>query len=148
MLTSLLVAAQEKTPAITRETAYPPQLSGTVVDTSGALVAGATVLVQSANGTVQIRTQSDKNGSYIISKLPAGKYLLVVSRPGFATKEIPLTIEGTEAQAPLGITLAVASVSASINVQGRADDLVGIAASATQGTVGQSELMDRPILRS
>ena len=39
--------------------AKPPQLSGTVVDTSGAVIAGATVQVRSANGTVQITTQSD-----------------------------------------------------------------------------------------
>jgi hypothetical protein len=128
--------------------AKPPQLSGTIVDTSGALIAGATVQVRSANGTVQITTQSDTSGSYIISKLPAGKYLLVVSRPGFETKEIPVTIDTTEPPAPLGITLAVSSMSASVNVQGRADDLVGIAQSATQGTVGAQEIEDRPILRS
>ena len=35
------------------------QLSGTVVDPSGAVIAGATVQVRSANGTVQKTTQSD-----------------------------------------------------------------------------------------
>ena len=40
------------------------------------------------------------------------------------------------------------SVSTTINVQGREDDLVGIADSATQGTVGAKEIEDRPILRS
>lgn len=33
-------------------------------------------------------------------------------------------------------------------VQGRADDLVGVAQSASQGTVGAAQLEDRPILRS
>ena len=55
----LLAAAQEKTPVATSDKAYPPQLSGTVVDTSGAVIAGATVQVRSANGTVQRTTQSD-----------------------------------------------------------------------------------------
>ncbi len=124
------------------------QLSGTVVDTSGAVIAGATVQVRSANGTVQKTTQSDTNGSFIISGLSAGNYRLVVSNPGFETKEMPVTIGTTEAPAPLRISLAVGAVSTTINVQGRADDLVGIAASATQGTVGATELQDRPILRS
>ena len=123
-------------------------LSGTVVDTSGAAIAGATVQVRSASGPVQITTRSDTNGSYSISKLPAGKYLLVVSRPGFETKQIPITIETTEPPAPLGITLAVSGGSATVTVQGRADDLVGIADSGTQGTVGAQEIQDRPILRS
>jgi outer membrane receptor protein involved in Fe transport len=148
MLTSRLVAAREKTPAATSDKAHPPQLSGTVVDMSGAVIAGATVQVRSTNGTVQITTQSDTIGSFTISGLPAGSYRLVVSNPGFETKEMPVTIGTTGAPAPLRISLAVSAVSTSINVQGREDDLVGIANSATQGTVGAKEIEDRPILRS
>jgi hypothetical protein len=128
--------------------AFPPQLSGTVVDASGAVIVGATVQVRSANGAVQITTQSDANGSFTISGLPAGNYRLVVSNPGFETKEIPITIGTTEAPAPLRISLAVGSVSTTVNVQGRADSLIGIADSATQGTVGATEIEQRPILRS
>jgi Carboxypeptidase regulatory-like domain/TonB dependent receptor/TonB-dependent Receptor Plug Domain len=124
------------------------QLSGIVADTSGAVIAGATVQVRSANGTVQATTQSDANGSFTISGLAAGNYRLVVSNPRFETKEIPITIETNEAPAPLRISLAVGSVSTTINVQGREDSLIGIAESATQGTVGATEIEDRPILRS
>ncbi|MBV9677688.1 MAG: carboxypeptidase regulatory-like domain-containing protein, partial [Acidobacteriaceae bacterium] len=127
---------------------YPPQLSGTIVDTSGAVIAGATVQVRSANGTAQMMAQSDKNGSFIISGLPAGDYRLVVSNAGFETKEMPVTIGTTEAPAPLRISLAVGSVSTTINVEGREDSLIGIASSATEGTVGATELEARPILRS
>ena len=145
---SLPLVAQEKTPAATSDKGYPPQLSGTVVDTSGAVIAGAAVQVRSANGTVQITTRSDRNGSFIISGLPAGNYQLVVSDPGFETKEMPVTIGTAKAPAPLRISLEVGSASTTINVQSREDDLVGIAASATQGTVGATEIQDRPILRS
>src|SRR5271163_3120248 len=62
--TLLADAALEKTSAATMDKAYPPQLSGTVVDTSGAVIAGATVQVQSANGTVQRTTRSETNGSF------------------------------------------------------------------------------------
>src|SRR5271168_1184996 len=147
-VTPLLVAAQEKTPVATSDKAYPPQLSGTIVDTSGAVIAGATVLVRSANGTVQRTTQSDKSGSFVVSGLPAGNYRLVISNPGFQIKEIPVTIGITAAPAPLQISLVVNAVSTTINVQGREDDLIGIADSATQGTVGAREIDDRPILRS
>ena len=145
---SLPLVAQERTPVATGGKAYPPQLSGTIVDTSGAVIAGATVQVRSANGTVQKAIRSDRNGSFIISGLSAGNYRLVVSDPGFESKEIPVTIGTAKAPAPLRISLEVGSASTTINVQGRGDDLVGIAASATQGTVGQTEIQDRPILRS
>src|SRR5208337_4360250 len=93
-------------------------------------------------------TKSNARGAFSISGLSAGSYRLVVSKPGFETKEVPVTIEATGAPATLRISLAVGAVSTSIEVQGRADDLAGIASSATQGTIGATELQDRPILRS
>jgi hypothetical protein len=147
-LMTCALAAQQKAPVATSDTPYPPQLSGTVVDTSGAVIAGATVQVRSANGAVRITKQSDTNGSFIISGLPPGSYRLVVRSPGFETKEIPVSIGTAEAMVPLHISLAVGSVSSSVNVQGREDSLIGIADSATQGTVGAMEIQDRPILRS
>jgi hypothetical protein len=135
-------------PVATSDKAFPSRLSGTVVDTSGAVIAGATVQVRSENGTVQRTTQSDTNGSFTISGLAAGNHRLVVSNPGFETKEILVTIGTTGAPAPLRISLVVGSVSTTINVQGREDELVGVAESGTQGTVGATEIQDRPILRS
>jgi hypothetical protein len=146
-LTGRLTEVQGKTPVATSDQAHLPQLSGTVVDASGAVIAGATVLVRSANGTAQKTTQSDTNGFFLISGLPAGNYRLVVFNPGFETKEMSITI-GTTKVAPLRISLTVSVMSTTINVQGREDDLVGIADSATQGTVGAKELQNRPILRS
>jgi Carboxypeptidase regulatory-like domain/TonB-dependent Receptor Plug Domain/TonB dependent receptor len=138
LLAPHLLAAQGKT----------SQLSGTVVDTSGAVIGGATVQIRSPIGTLQAATQSDRNGSFIISGLPAGNYRLVVSNPGFETKEVPVTIGSAVTSAPLRIALAVSSVSTTVNVEGREESLVGIADSATQGTVSETEIQDRPILRS
>jgi len=123
-------------------------VSGSVVDTSGAVIAGANVQLESANGTMVKTTQSDTNGSFIIYGLSAGDYRLVVSHANFETKEIPVTIGTIETPAPLRISLALGSVSTTVTIQGREDDLVGIAASASQGTVGAKEIQDRPILRS
>jgi len=82
-------------PIAASDTAYPTQLSGTVVDASGAVIAGATLIVRSANGTVQRTTQSDRNGTFIITGLSAGFYRLVISNPNFETKEIQVTIGTT-----------------------------------------------------
>ncbi len=145
---SLPTIAQRKAPVATSDKTYPSQLSGTVVDTSGAVIAGATVQVRSASGTVQMTTLSDTNGSFVISGLALGKHRLVVSDPGFETREIAVTMGTSEARVPLRISLAVGSVSTTVNVQGRKDSLIGTAGSATQGTVGATEIQERPILRS
>jgi len=132
----------------TNEKANLPQLSGTVVDTSGAVIAGADVHVLSPNGTVQRTVHSGTNGSFIFSGLAAGDYRIVVMNPGFETKEILVTLGTAGASAPLRIPLVVGAVSTTINVQGREDELVGVAESGSQGTVGAKEIQDRPILRS
>ena len=119
-----------------------------MVDTSGAVIVGATVLVRNANGTIQKTTQSDTNGSFIVSGLPAGNYRLAASNPGFETKEMPISIGTKETPSPLRISLAVSVARTTVNVNGREDDLVGIANSASQGMVGAKEIEDRPILRS
>ena len=142
------LAAQEKIATAASDKADPPQLSGTVVDTSGAVIAGATLQLRTPDRALLRTVQSDRNGAFLISGLPAGDYRLVVLNSDFETKEIPVTLETTGALAPLHISLAVSAVSTTINVQGREDDLIGIAESGTQGTVGAAEIQDRPILRS
>ncbi|MGP8185723.1 MAG: TonB-dependent receptor [Terracidiphilus sp.] len=142
------VAAQEKTPVAASDKASSPQLSGTVVDTSGAVIAGADVHVLGANGAVLKTAHSDTNGAFLFTGLAAGNYRLVVMNPGFETKEILVTIGTAGAPAPLRIPLVVGSVSTTVNVQGREDDLIGIAESGSEGTVGATEIQDRPILRS
>ena len=124
------------------------KLSGTVVDQSGAVIVDAVVQLHDANGAVQSTIKTDKNGSFTLSGFAAGNYRLVVSDPGFETKEILVNIRTTGASAALRIPLVVDSVSTTVNVQGREDDLIGIAESSSQGTVGASEIEDRPILRS
>ena len=104
--------------------------------------------VRSANRAVQRTTHSDGNGSFIISGLMAGNYRLVVLNPGFETKEMAVTVGANGAPTPLRISLAVRAESTTVQVQGMADDLIGIAESGTQGAVGAKEIQDRPILRS
>jgi hypothetical protein len=128
----------------------PAQQTATirVTDQTGAAIPRATVQVRSADGSVQRTTQPDSNGSLIISGLAAGNYRLVVSNPGFESKEISVTLGTTGAPVSLRIPLVVGAVSTTINVQGREDELVGVAESGSQGTVGATEIQDRPILRS
>ncbi len=124
---------------------HQPQLSGIVVDASGAFISGADVLIRSMSGTVHT-TRSDNNGSFEFSRLSSGSYRLVVSSIGFEANVISVAIGTRDVQ--LRIPLAVGTVNSSIEVQGREDDLIGIADSATQGTVGATEIHDRPILRA
>ena len=125
-----------------------PRLSGTLVDSSGSAIAKATVNILSANGTSLAETQTDTDGSFVLPGIPAGEYRLVVSTPGFETREIPITLPATGTPARLRIALTVSGLNTTVEVKDRSDNLVGIAESAGQVTVGAEELKNRPLLRS
>src|ERR1700742_4619574 len=108
--------------------------SGTVVDPSGNAIAGATLRIQSRGGSERA-TQSDGSGLFTFSGLAAGDYRLTISSKDFRSREMSVTVR-TAGTPPLHISLAVNDVNTTVNVQGRADDLIGIASSAGQVTVG------------
>src|SRR5687768_7803535 len=58
-------------------------LLGTVTDPTGAVVSGATVIVENVGTRGSQTTQTDGSGSYAIERLPVGEYTLTVTAPGF-----------------------------------------------------------------
>src|SRR5215471_14171059 len=82
------------------------QLNGTVRDTTGSVVAGATVSLRNVDTNRTYMSTSDSSGYYIIPNLPPGSYELNVSYTGFEpyAQSIRLTVGQT---ATLDVTLAV-----------------------------------------
>ena len=58
---------------------------GVVQDSSGHLLPGAEIQVQSESTGARWRTQSDANGEYSVAGLPPGQYKLTVRLPSFRT---------------------------------------------------------------
>jgi hypothetical protein len=63
-------------------------ISGTVVDQSGATIAGATVKLLGTNTGFTRTDQSTSAGEFVFQDLPLGKYSLTLSQQGFQTQEI------------------------------------------------------------
>jgi hypothetical protein len=77
------------------------RISGTVTDSTGAAVAGATVTA-TRTGTGEVTTAStDAQGNYVFPSLRPATYSLVASAPGMA----PLTQAGTVLQADQALTV-------------------------------------------
>lgn len=91
---------------------------GTVHDSSGAVVTGATVTVtNTATGVVTTRTTTD-TGTYEVPNLRVGQYNVVVSHAGFAdaqAKDISVTVEGRQR---IDLTLRVGAAEVSVEVSG------------------------------
>jgi hypothetical protein len=58
-------------------------IQGTVVDPNGAVIAGATITIQSPVSGFQRTTRTDKDGTFTFPNLPQNGYHLAVTAPGF-----------------------------------------------------------------
>ena len=61
---------------------------GTVTDTSGAVIAGATVKIHNVDTGLERATQTSADGSYNVPELPIGTYTVSCSQSGFQTAVI------------------------------------------------------------
>jgi hypothetical protein len=94
--------------------AQTARLSGTAVDPSGALVAGADVrLIGPGNATV-VSTKAGLDGSFAI-EAPPGSYALEVSADGFDKSIQGISIGASNR--PLTVTLSVAKITQQIDVE-------------------------------
>ena len=91
-------------------------ITGTVVDSSGAMVAGADVTATNLETNVVTKTISNQSGIYVLANLPPGRYSVEFKREGFRSVQHPtITLESTEV-ARLDSTLQVGAVSDSVTV--------------------------------
>ena len=63
-------------------------LNGTVLDSTGAAVAGATVTATNAAINVSAKTTTQETGSYQIFNLPIGTYMVRITHEGFEATEL------------------------------------------------------------
>lgn len=101
-------------------------LSGSVVDSSGAPIAGATVALRCGSFRLDARSTSD--GTYRITA-PAGAYLIEVTAPGFEMTMQTLQLSGAEERQ---FTLAPGTFSSIITVTESGGYFAGSSTSATK----------------
>src|ERR1700692_2465611 len=92
-------------------------ITGTVTDTSGAVISGATVTLV-GNETKLNRTQtSSTTGSYTFVNLPIGTYTLTFTQQGFQSQNIPSISVQANRTATVNAELKIGNVSESITVE-------------------------------
>ncbi len=111
LIALLLIAANAQ-----KTTTSNGAIRGKVVDAQGALVAGASVTIVSADGTEQT-AQSNQDGLFAISNLAAGRYVVRVAAPGFALYENSETDVTAGKTLTLDVALSI-TVNAEVNVGG------------------------------
>jgi Carboxypeptidase regulatory-like domain len=119
-------------------------ISGTVADTSGAVVAGAKVDVKNIGTGVVVSLTSDAEGRYSASNLLIGDYEVEVSRAGFQTvlRKGIFTTVGAEAIVDVALPIGQASVVVTVDAQ---VSQVDTSTSAIGFTVDTNQMDDLPL---
>ena len=117
---------------------------GTVTDSGGGVIPGASVQVKNiATGRVQ-EVPTDEQGRYTIADLPIGNYEVQASRAGFQTtvrRGITLTVG---AQAIVDISLAVGQGQETVTVQADVSQIDTVSA-AVSSYVSLKQINDLPL---
>ncbi len=136
-----------------------PSLSGRVADQSGSALPGVSVQIVSADRRTSQMTVTDATGRYAFGGLPAGPYSLTFSLTSFAdVRRRRVTVSpGAPAAIDAVMTLALNAevvVTARETFRNLADltnpqeNLVGVAAAASEGVVTAGQIEARPIMRA
>ena len=91
-------------------------LSGTVVDPSGAVVAGARIEVKGSSLAQPLTLTSDSLGKFSAPNVPTGTYQMVVTRDGFEPLTKTVEVRGT---ASVELILAIAQQRVEVTVTGK-----------------------------
>jgi len=95
------------------------QLSGTVTDPSGAIVAGAKVEALNLDTGTKRETTTDANGIYVFPQIVPGNYRLTVSAAGFATVSVDnlRLLVNTPATVPVRLELGAVTETVSVSAE-------------------------------
>ena len=95
-------------------------LTGTVTDSRGGVVPQADIVVSSEETLVQTHTESNRDGSFVVSGLPPGNYKVTISKPQFQTHTETGIVLNTAQVATVNAVLSPGQVVTSVTVHGSA----------------------------
>ncbi|HEU5339683.1 TonB-dependent receptor [Edaphobacter sp.] len=120
-------------------------LSGTVTDTSGAVVPGAAVKLVSPLTGVTRATTTDKGGAYAFPQLAPGRYELTVVSAGFATAKRPAFDLLVSQPATINMTLSVATSVSEVTVSAGGQPMLNTTDATLGNTFEGKQIQDLPI---
>jgi Carboxypeptidase regulatory-like domain len=91
------------------------KLTGTVKDTSGAVIPGASVVVSNSTTMAGGPVKTDSAGRYVVNDLSPGSYQVEVQAPGFEKQQIAVTLTASQ-QNLADFTLRVGQLAQTVSV--------------------------------
>ena len=117
---------------------------GTVQDSSGAVVPGASVTATAVGTNIKVSTHTDSSGTYVITPLKIGGYTVSVEAQGFKLE----TRSGVDLQVQdrlrVDFTLQVGAMTETVNIAAEVP-LVQTESSALGNVIGSRQISDLPL---
>lgn len=120
-------------------------MSGTVTDSSGAVVSNATVTLVQTDTNFSRVTTTKGDGSYEAEFLPVGPYKITVTAPGFKTLERSGVVLAVMQSANVDLVLEIGGASETVNVSAAAP-LINLSNSTLGQTVSNVEIDNLPLV--
>src|SRR5260221_5282296 len=98
-------------------------ITGRVIDSQSLAMPGVSVTVEGPNLQGALSAVTTENGDYIVPQLPPGTYTVTFSLSGFGRQQRTIAVAPTQT-VPLNITLGLASLDETVNVVGKAADVL------------------------
>ncbi len=108
------------------------RITGTVTDSSGAAVEGATVTLTDQGTQTTLTTQTAGGGAYSFDLIPAGTYQVTVERQGFKKFISTNNIVNVNQPATVNVAMEIGDVSAVVTVESAVSEVQ----TSTSGNVG------------
>ncbi len=144
-LVLVMIAAASAGAVFTQSQASAADLTGTVVDPNGAVVAGANVTARNAGTGIERSVTSSEDGTYRLIGLPPGEYEVTAEAPTFKKVLIsPVRLTVGQA-AELRISMEIGSQDAIVNVTGESVELVETTKTTVSTTIDQTRIENLPI---
>lgn len=126
--------------------AQSQNISGSVVDSTGATVPGAAITVtDSAKGEVVRNAESDNNGHFEAINIQPGNYVIAVEKPGFKKAEVPVKLD-VNAKVDIGqVKLEVGQVTEVMSVEGLTSPVVQVNTMEKAYLVDQTQMSQLPM---
>jgi hypothetical protein len=121
-------------------------VTGTVSDTSGALIPGVTVRATAVDTGVVSTTLSNDAGVYNYRDLLPGRYTITASLPGFQTKTITDANLTQNETYRYNFQLAVSGVNTQVEVSISADTVLATQGATVGQVLNQQKVADLPIV--
>lgn len=123
---------------------YTGRILGTVTDSSGGVVVGATVTITDVQRGVKRTLRTDQAGEYVAPDLLPGGYSVRVEAPGFKSAEHTNVQLEVAKDAAIDFVLETGAVTETVNVTTEVP-LIDVTTSTLGGTLSNEEINDLPL---